>query len=234
MNSILYLTLRAQGKPAAAIGQAVRRWFVMSTLTGRYSGQTESTIDSDIRRIHELGFDQYAHALEQAELSSAFWSNLLPQQMNTSSTASPYFRVFQAAQVKLNDKGFLSRDITVQDLVLNRSDVHHIFPKNYLKKSGMTKSRYNQIANCAVTQSEINIAIGDRAPTEYFKHLQEQVNGGKTRYGGITDPEELQENLRMHCIPDGMEKMTADDYDTFLEERRRLMAAKIKRYFSIL
>ena len=228
---ILYLTLRAQGKPAVEIERAARRWFVMSTLTGRYSGQTESTIDGDIRRIHELGFDRYAHALEQAELSSAFWSNLLPQQMNTSSVASPYFRVFQAAQVKLNDKGFLSRDITVRDLLLNKSDVHHIFPKNYLKEFGMTRGRYNQVANYAVTQSDINIAIGDRAPAEYFRHLQRQVNGGRTRYGGITDPDELKENLRMHCIPDGMAKMTADDYDAFLEERRKLMATKIRQYF---
>jgi hypothetical protein len=92
-------------------------------------------------------------------LSGAFWDALLPQQMNTSSINSPYFKVFQAAQVKMGDKGFLSKDITVNDLILNRSDVHHIFPKKYLKKAGMSKGRYNQIANYALTQSEINIAI---------------------------------------------------------------------------
>lgn len=34
-----------------------------------------------------------------------------------------------AAQVKANDKGFLSRDITVHDLISHRGDVHHLFPK---------------------------------------------------------------------------------------------------------
>jgi hypothetical protein len=203
-------------------------------LTGRYSGQIETTFDTDIRRIHELGFDKYARSIEQGELSSSFWNNLLPQQMNTSSASSPYFRVFRAAQIKMNDKGFLSRDITVQALIINKSDVHHLFPKGYLKEAGMQKSRYNQIANYAITQSEINIAIGDRAPTEYFKHLKEQVTGSKRRYGGITDSGELRDNYRMHCIPDSMEKMTLDDYDVFLEERRKLMAAKMKQYFSSL
>jgi len=160
MAYILYLIMRAQKREAAAIEHVVRRWFVLATLTGRYSGQTETRIDTDIRRMSELGEEAYVETVAEAELSEAFWSNLLPQQMNTSSANSPYMHVFKAAQVKLGDKGFLSRDITVQDLVLNRSDIHHIFPKNYLKKSGMTKGRYNQIANYAVTQSEINIAIG--------------------------------------------------------------------------
>jgi hypothetical protein len=32
--------------------------------------------------------------------------------MDTSSSISPYFMAYKAAQVKLGDKGFLSRDIT--------------------------------------------------------------------------------------------------------------------------
>ena len=71
-------------------------------------------------------------------------------------------------QIKLSDKGFLSRDITVRDLVLNRSDVHHLFPRNLLKNQGMSRGRYNQIANDEVPQSEINIAIGDKAPLNLF------------------------------------------------------------------
>ena len=84
--------------------------------------------------------------------------------MDTSASSSPYFRVFQAAQIKLNDKGFLSRDISVRELIEVKSDVHHIFPRDYLKKQGMTRGQYNQIANYAVAQSEINIAIGKKEP----------------------------------------------------------------------
>ena len=66
--------------------------------------------------------------------------------------------------MKLGDRGFLSRDITVLDLLMNRSDVHHVYPRNHLKKQGLARGRYNQIANFVLAQSEINIAIGDRAP----------------------------------------------------------------------
>ena len=231
---ILYLTLRSQGKASADIESAVRRWFVMSALTGRYSGSPESTFDFDIRQMHEQGFDAFGPAIFAGELSDAYWDALLPQEMNTSSSISPYFRVFQAAQVKLGDKGFLSRDITVRDLILNKCDVHHLYPRNHLKGQGLNRGRYNQIANYALAQSEINIAIGDKAPTVYFKELVEQCQGGKKKYGGITDVDELRANLAANCIPGTILNGETQDYDAFLEERRKLMAAKIQAYFKTL
>lgn len=231
---ILYLRGRAEGTPAAEIERMVRRWYVMSLLTQRYSGNPESTFDFDIRQVEARGLEAYTSAVIDAELSESFWSTLLPQQMETSSGSSPYFLVFQAAQVKMGDKGFLSRDITVQDLILNRSDVHHLFPRNYLKRQGLSRGRYNQIANYALAQSEINIAIGDKAPSVYFSELLEQCNGGKKKYGGITDLEELKENLREHSIPESILSRPGENYDDFLEERRGLMAAKIKTYFAKL
>ena len=227
---IIFLRGRADNLPASEIERLVRRWYVMSVLTGRYSGNPETAFDFDIRQIDLQGLSQYLNAVIDAQMSDGFWNTLLPQNMDTSSSNSPYFLVFQAAQTKLNDRGFLSRDITVRDLVLNRSDVHHIFPRNHLKKQGLSRGRYNQIANYAVTQTEINIAIGDRDPVKYFDDLNHQCNGGSLKYGGITDPDEMDENLRHHCIPGGLAG-PFEDYETFLVERRKLMAARIKDYF---
>jgi len=142
--------------------------------------------------------------------------------------------VYQAAQVKMKDKGFLSEEIEVSSLLVNRSDVHHIFPRNYLKKQGLSKGRYNQIANYVIAQSEINIAIGDKPPADYFLMLLEQVEGGKKRFGGITDKDLLIANLKEHCVPLDIFNSLADDYDQFLVERRKLMALKIKEYFNSL
>jgi hypothetical protein len=231
---IIYLTMKEQGNAPADIESAVRRWFVMSMLTSRYSGSPESTFDYDIRKIHEQGFDKYANAVISAELSDAFWDTLLPQEMVTSAGTSPYFRVYQAAQIKMQDKGFLSRDITVQDLILNKSDVHHIFPKDYLKKQGMSKGLYNQIANYVIAQSEINIAIGNRAPSIYFDDIAKQCNHGQRKYGAIIELSELKENLNMHCIPEPILNIQTDDYEGFLKERRKMMANKIKNYFKML
>lgn len=231
---VLYLRGRAEGMPAADLERLVRRWYVMSVLRGRYAGNPETAFDFDIRQIGERGLANYAESVIEAELSEGFWSTLLPQEMDTSAAASPYFLVYQAAQVKLGDKGFLSRDITVQDLLLNRSDVHHVFPRNYLKSSGLTRSRYNQIANFVLAQSEINIAIGDKPPERYFAELADQCNGGQKRYGGITDLREMRANLKMSTLPETLLEGQIPTYDDFLEQRRKLMANKIKTYFEAL
>jgi hypothetical protein len=122
----------------------------------------------------------------------------------------------------------------VRELIEVKSDVRHVFPRDYLKRSGMTQGQYNQIANYVVCQSEINIAIGSREPRSYFAELLEQCNGGRKRYGNIVEEEELRENLARHCIPEGIESMTADDYPAFLQARRVLMANRIRRYFEHL
>jgi hypothetical protein len=48
---------------------------------------------------------------------------------------------------------------------------------------------------------------------------------------GLQTKKELKKNLEMNCIPEGFENMTVDDYLQFLEQRRKLMAKKIKTYY---
>jgi len=228
---ILYLRGRAENVPAADLERLVRRWYAMSILRGRYTGSPETAFDFDIRQVEARGLVVYAESVIEAELPESFWTGMLPQLMDTSSGQSPYFLAYKAAQVKLGDKGFLSRDITVLDLLMNRSDVHHVYPRNHLKKQGLARGRYNQIANFVLAQSEINIAIGDKAPEQYFKELAEQCAGGEKKYGGITELDELRANLRMSCLPESLLDGKIPAYDDFLEERRMLMARKIETFF---
>ncbi len=231
---ILYLTGKAAGIDAYKLEHLVRRWYAMSILRGRYSGRPESAFDRDIRQINSRGLDKYANSVIENELPDTYWTGMLPQVMDTSSVRSPYYLAYKAAQVKLGDKGFLSSDITVRDLLLNRSDTHHVYPREHLKQQGMTKGQYNQIANFVVSQSEINIKIGKNPPEKYFKELAEQCSGGPVKYGGITNLDEMRANFRMNCIPESMLDGEVPDYESFLEERRHLMAMRIKKWFETL
>jgi hypothetical protein len=231
---ILYLRGRRENLPADDIESLVRRWFAMSILTGRYSGSPETAFDLDIRQIDSQGLKTYAEAVIENELPSTFWTGMLPQLMDTSSAMSPYFIAYQAAQARLGDLGFLSAGITVRDLLLNRGDKHHVFPRNHLKQNGASRSNYNQIANFVMAQSEINIAIGDKAPGVYFAELREQVNGGPKRYGGITDAAELRRNLVKNCVPTSLLDGEPMEYDAFLVQRRLLMAEKIRQWIDVL
>ena len=123
----------------------------------------------------------------------------------------------------------------MRDLLLNRSDVHHVYPRNYLKKEhNLNRGRYNQIANFVLAQSEINIAIGDKDPKTYFAHLAAQCHGGRLKYGGIKDEAEMRANFRANCLPESLLDGDVPDYDSFLESRRHLMAAKLRAWFQSL
>ncbi len=231
---IIYLRGRAEQLAPADLEKVVRRWYVMSVLRGRYSGSPESQFDFDIRQIATHGLLPYAKSTLDSELPESFWTGALPQAMVTSSIKSPLFLCYQAAQVKLGNKGFLSRDITAQDLLLNHVDVHHVYPKQHLKDMNLSSSSYNQIANYVLAQSEINISIGAKAPTQYFGELKTQVSGGQRRYGAIVARDELLENLRQNCIPVSLLDGSVPAYEVFLVERRKLMALKLKEWFQLL
>ncbi|MBK9443259.1 MAG: DUF262 domain-containing protein [Comamonadaceae bacterium] len=231
---IVYLRGRKEKVAPAALEQLVRRWYAMSVLRGRYSGSPESQFDFDIRQIDERGVATYVESVIPNELPESFWTGMLPQFMDTSSIKSPYFLCYKAAQVKLGDKGFLSRAITVTDLLLNRADVHHVYPRQYLKNLGLSSATYNQIANYVIAQNEINIAVGAKAPNVYFGELAQQVSGYPARYGGIVDRQQLVDNLQANCLSPNMLNGEIKDFREFLEERRKLMALKIKCWFETL
>lgn len=229
---ILYLSLRERNIDSATIEKLVRKWLVLSILTGRYSGSPESAFDYDIKRFTELDPVEFLENTESGQLSDAFWNYTLVDRLDTSVASSPYFNVFLMAQVKNGARGFLSEQIDVQSLIEQRGDIHHIFPKKYLQKNGMNnRKEYNQIANYVYTQSEINIKIKDSAPCEYMSKMKEQVNGGDLIYGGIINAEDLKRNLAECCIPEIFAEMDYTGYKEFLKQRRILIAAYIRDYY---
>lgn len=233
---ILYLTLKKRNIRPDLIEKQVRRWIVMSILTQRYASAPESAFDYDIRRLSNS--EDILTVIDDEidrQLNETFWSDILVEYFNTSVVSSPYWKTFLMAQIKLGDRGFLSKDITVRTLIENRGDIHHIFPKNYLQKNGHdNRGEYNQIANFAMLQTEINIQISDRAPVDYMKSIEKQCTGEENKFGAINNPEDLRKNMAENCIPLGFENMTEPDYKDFLLARRKLMAKKVRTYFDSL
>ena len=201
-------------------------------MTGRYSGSPESSFDYDIKRFsaYEDPAD-FLRLTEAGELSDAFWNVNLVQRLNTAVASNPYYNIYLAAQVKSHDKGFLSTQIDVESMLENRGDIHHLFPKDYLIKHGVPQSQYNQIANYVFIQQEINVKISNSAPCVYMQTVLTQCQTKQPIYGGITEEAALQENLRQNCVPAGFETMSIENYAEFLEERRELIAEKIKAYY---
>lgn len=229
---IIFLKLRSIGFPAEKMETLARRWIAMSILTRRYSGNSEGQFEYDIRQIESGNPADYLNDIETARLSDTFWELELPQNLEAALTTSPEFNLFLAAQCKMNARGFLSTHITVKDLIEQHGDVHHIFPRQYLKEHGLARGMYNQVANYVYTQSEINIKIGKKAPDDYLGYVaNHQCTGEDTKYGGITSPDDLRRNFEENCVPPDTPSMNISSYKNFLAERRKLMAARLKEYY---
>lgn len=234
---VVFLKLALSGEVGKTeIKRYVSKWLVMSILTGRYSASPESRMDQDIRNINEKGVVKYLEEIEKAELSDAFWEFGLPQKLDTPNSAAPALSAYFAAQIVLGDKGLFSATSAVRDLY-GASDVHHIFPKAYLQRTGILDNRaiYNQVANYVYLDTPINITIGDKSPNVYFKDAFESAQETGTVFGYSMTEKELKDNLIMNCIPIEIENWDYNDYQAkFLVQRRKMMAKKIQDYYNKL
>ena len=227
----LYLQLRASKMPEPQIQNLVKRWYVVSLLTGRYSGSSESAIERDSKQILEKGIEGYLAQIEQADLDDGFWNYRLVNELDSSSTVNNAYLCYLAAQCKSNEQSFLSGSLTVRSLIEQRGDVHHVFPKDYLAKNAFKKSEYNQVANYVYTEQAINIKLGNASPKVYMEKIQNDIKLDKNEITSLKSIEGLDLNLQTHCIPSNLNQLDADQYTEFLNERRKLMAQKIKEFY---
>ena len=232
----LYLTLcEDKSILSTEVKRWVQRWYVMSILTGRYSGSSESIMDRDMRRISEQGFIPFYEEIAASQLSDNFWKVTLPQNLVTTSVRTGAWMVYVASQVRSADNTLFTNGFKVADVIGNVGDIHHIFPKAYLRKAIDAPQRlYNQVANYTYLEKRINIAIGEKRPGEYFSQACGAIKSGASYFGDIADEDTLFSNLEANCIPEGIFEMGAEDYEDFLAQRRVLMARKIRNYYESL
>ncbi|MDI6812204.1 MAG: DUF262 domain-containing protein [Deltaproteobacteria bacterium] len=229
---ILYLMGRTEyGIGEFDLRRVIARWFFMSSLTGRFTDSPESAMEFDLARFRDVKErEQFIRILEQicdVTLTKDFWTVSLPNYLATSSPRSPSLFAYHAALVLLDAWALFSKVRVAElfDPALNapRAGVerHHLFPKGYLKKLGLTSTRdTNQIANYALVEWGDNVRISDQAPREYLPEL-------KARFG--TD--ELSRMYHWHALPENWEHL---DYREFLEKRRELIAQVISEGYQTL
>lgn len=229
---MLYLTGRTEyGIDEFDLRRIIARWFFMSSLTRRFTDSPESAMEFDFARFRNVkDGSQFINILEQIcdiTLTSDFWKVSLPNDLATSSPQSPSLFAYNASLVLLDARALFSK-VRVSDLLdpslhAPRSGVerHHLFPKGYLRKNGLTSTRdTNQIANYAFVEWGDNALIDDLSPMEYLPEF-------KSRFG----VDDLSRMYRWHALPENWEHL---DYREFLEKRRELIAQVIAEGYQTL
>ena len=209
-----------------ALKQSVARWLFMSLLTGRYTSSPESRYETDLKLLPEgndpKAFVRVLREVEAATLTDDYWAKTLPLELSTSSSRSPSLFAYYAALVLCEAKALFSKgkvaDLLDPPAIGNKKPLerHHLFPKRYLHKIGVTELRdTNQIGNFALLEWDDNIAISDISPADYWP-----------KYAGRFTKAELMEMMHWHALPEGWQGM---EYQAFLAARRPLIAQVIKQ-----
>lgn len=209
----------------------IGRWFFAASLTGRYTSSPETVMDGDLNRLKEVkdadGFVATLEGIMANELTNDFWTVTLPSNLDSSSARNPELFAYTAAQNRLGApvlfshkkvSDLLDPSIKTKKKALER---HHLFPRAWLERSGVDDlKRINQVANFALLEWPDNIDISDDSPTEYVPKIQPRFPA-----------EEWSRMHEHHALPEAWHAMA---YDTFLIERRKLMAAIIRKGFESL
>jgi hypothetical protein len=209
----------------------IGRWFFFTSLTGRYTSSPETIMDSDLNKLKVVNtsaeFVSVLDAMMASELTNDFWGITLPANLDSSSARNPELFAFVASQNRLGASVLFSHK-KVGDLIdpalqtkKKALERHHLFPRGWLEKQGIADLKViNQVANFSLLEWPDNISIGEAPPYEYVPKIRQRFSSS-----------EWDQMEELHALPKGWEQM---DYDTFLTERRRLMAALIRRGFETL
>lgn len=209
----------------------VARWFFMVSLTGRYSSSPESRMEQDLALLRGLqSAEEFVSTLDReidAVLTKDYWEITLPNELATASAWSTGFFAYRAALCLLDAQALYSKlkitalsDTTLQ-AKKSSLERHHLFPRKYLQKIGITEQRdINQVANYAWVEWTDNIAISDQSPSDYAPQFEARFSS-----------QELKRMYYWHALPERWYEM---DYYQFLEERRKRIAQVIRQGFETL
>ena len=202
-----YLVQRDDGFSDKASMAKLFHWYVSVAIWGRFSGPIETVINQD------LG------ALSTPEPIDALLRNLRRSQGERMVTHDNFAGNYTKARFypllyilsRIHD----ARDWGTGNQLRHHSlgnhtnlELHHIFPKAYLRRNGVTANDANNMGNIAFQTRETNRAIGSSPPDEYMPSVVSNWPGA----------------LESQWIPMDHDFWKVENYSLFLEERRKLLA----------
>lgn len=196
----------------------ITKWFWNGIIGELYGGSTDSRIAIDVQEL----MDWISN--EGDEPSTIRISTFNADRLN--SLRSRNSAAYKGISVLIQREGARDffwktkiHELDESDWEESRLDIHHIFPKDWCIKKGISPNSFNSIVNKTPISYKANRMIGGKSPSEYLVQLQSHSSVQ------LSD-DEMDEILRSHCI----EPITlrGDDYESFLNERAEMMIKKVE------
>ena len=223
---IIPLTYFFYKKPTLQLSQdlikRLKRFFWLGIFSERYVQSQDTKIEKDIKDIETLLSDNTADVFNHfVDIS---WEDIKFTDLSFASSFSSAVMCFLASKEPLEFKNNEVVDLGLTFGEENQKELHHIFPKNFLKKKLLENSRYNKtikpfinsVANISLISRVTNRSIWDKAPSIYFDEFKKQNS-------------DINKSLQSHLIDD-LESfgILNDEYELFVDKRAKKISEEIK------
>ncbi len=186
-------------------------WYTHAGMWGRYSGSTETILDSDLSIIQDSNSpdDQLEGLLTELRR----WRGGLgieKQHFKVATRGARFYSVLYM-MTRMGQSRDLYDGLPLRKHQLGKMaqlELHHIFPRRRLYKAGYNRWEVNTLANFCFLTKESNRQIGYKEPYEYLAKVEENNPGV----------------LESQWIPTDRHLWKIENYQRFLEARRGLLA----------
>lgn len=181
------------------------RWFWRTSYAHRYSGNPYRNVRSDVTEAIALRTGQPSSLADiELEVGPEFFLT------RTFSPRTVATRAFILTLASLTPRSLISGATIDLDEVLsepNRKEYHHLFPRAYLNREGVSDaSEINSLVNLGFLSRAENRTISDKAPSDYRAMM----------------PSEISNIAASQALP---ESLFADNWSGFRDERSVALAA---------
>ena len=192
-------------------------WMFTALLWGRFSGSSESYLEKDMNAIKE--HNSIDALIEEMHLFRGTNLYLRPEDITMQGVRSRIYNLFYCSVRAQNAKDWTNPVLSLYSKSIgynNKLQRHHIFPKAFLYKkynsgNSIQKALVNEIANIAFITQQSNMDILDGDPAEYLPKIDA-------------------EQLRKQFVPTDSSLYTVDNYELFLEKRRKKLTDGINSF----
>lgn len=198
-------------------------WMHLALVWSRYGGQTDQRLDKDV----------YIAISSQNPIEDLVYEikdqrgriEIHPTDLEGRGSGHPLYRMLYVI-TKWNKAVDWANGSVIHGTIGDYYSIqsHHIFPQSVLYKNGynsenhIDKKKVNEIANRAFITRDTNYQISDTPPGEYLSSIADQ-------YPDV---------LKKHLIPEDQGLWSVENYEKFLEKRRKLIAKKMNEFFTFL
>jgi len=198
----------------------LKRWLILASFSGRYTGRLESDLKEDIELIRNGKVLRHLEdKLSVREITDEYFDR--PYEKEHLTTLLILLRERGNYDLSCDSSGGFRRlgDIDPKEKGFH---IHHIFPKDVLVKvygrNGLIgdmdiETAYDHVANMTIISEDANRKIGSRRPDEYLRDLDREV-------------------LRSHYIPVSPELWKPENYYDFLQERKKQLTEALRKLLS--